>query len=426
VVDATYSGHGNIFDALRPMIQNGPLSEVIPKTNEDFVRLPGGPDCRIEAVTAKATSRLGQRPTFVPWDETGLYTRQNQMWRVFNTQKRGVTAVGGRGVETTNPYDPAVENIAKNTYESAEKDIYKQYTPPPEALDFALPSDREKMLRHNYQDAPWALRNISAIMGDVNELMLTDPGEAERFYGNRIVAGSNHWMGEAEWMAKAADGKEGRPKPIIVKPRTAICLGADLSNNNDWTGFRAETADGYQWTPTYTEGKPAVWAPTDWGGRIPRGEVSAALDWIAKEFVIVRAYIDPAGSAKGASAVADGVEDDSWRNEMAEWAKTYGEKVILPWATNRIKPMHEALESFRSTVRNTESEFLHDGDDTTKFHIRNAVVIAKAGQRYVLGKPNDHQKIDQAQSSVLAHEAALDATKLDEFTTASEQSFFYL
>jgi phage terminase large subunit-like protein len=34
--------------------------------------------------------------------------------------------------------------------------------------------------------------------------------------------------------------------------------------------------------------------------------------------------------------------------------------------------------------------------------------VAKPGQKYILGKPADHQKIDPAMASILAHEAAAD------------------
>jgi hypothetical protein len=41
--------------------------------------------------------------------------------------------------------------------------------------------------------------------------------------------------------------------------------------------------------------------------------------------------------------------------------------------------------------------------------MRNAVERARPGQKYILGKATEMQKIDLAMSSVLAHEAAADA-----------------
>src|SRR6185503_6202554 len=74
----------NTYDALRPMIDKGPLAELITKTGEEFIRLPGGG--RIDAVTSKATSRLGQRITFAAQDEVGLWTKTTRMDKVADTQ----------------------------------------------------------------------------------------------------------------------------------------------------------------------------------------------------------------------------------------------------------------------------------------------------------------------------------------------------
>jgi hypothetical protein len=77
--------------------------------------------------------------------------------------------------------------------------------------------------------------------------------------------------------------------------------------------------------------------------------------------------------------------------------------------------MHAALERFRGDVYNSESPFTHDGDVTVTSHLRNAVVRARAmnaltkERQYIIGKPEEHQKIDYAMSCVLAHEAVMDA-----------------
>src|ERR1044072_2195089 len=51
----------NIYDALRPMIELGPLAELIPKTGEEFIRLPG--QGRIDTVTSSAKSRQSSGST---------------------------------------------------------------------------------------------------------------------------------------------------------------------------------------------------------------------------------------------------------------------------------------------------------------------------------------------------------------------------
>jgi len=60
-----------------------------------------------------------------------------------------------------------------------------------------------------------------------------------------------------------------------MKPQ--IALGFDGSTTDDWTAIRAETLDGFQYTPTL-DGLPTIWNPDDFGGRIPRLQVQAAVD----------------------------------------------------------------------------------------------------------------------------------------------------
>jgi hypothetical protein len=106
----------NIYSALRPMIDNGPLRELIPKTGEELIRLPGGG--RIDVVTSEARSRLGARVTFVPQDETGMWTESAKMLEVATTQRRGAAGMGGRVEETTNAWDPNQGSVAQLTAEA--------------------------------------------------------------------------------------------------------------------------------------------------------------------------------------------------------------------------------------------------------------------------------------------------------------------
>jgi hypothetical protein len=380
----------NTYDALRPMIDKGPLADLITKTGEEFIRLPGGG--RIDAVTSKATSRLGQRITFAAQDETGLWLETNGGHKLSRTQRRGLAGMGGRSIETTNSWNPAENSTAQQTYESKAKDINKDFQQPPADLDFKKKSERLKIFAFNYRAAPWV--SVNAIEAEAAELLETDPADAERFFGNRVVSGSGSWMDMPKWDARKAD------PPIIVAPRTKVCLGFDGSDNDDFTGIRLETLDKHQFTPVYGEKRlSTLWEPGDWSGRIPRAEVNAAVDELANQFEIVRGYCDPL----------------FWESEIDEWASKYGEKVFVKWATNRITQMHAALDRFQTDVYNAESGFTHDGDQRVGNHIRNAIVRARAlnpltkQRQYILGKPEEHQKIDFTMSSVLAHEAVMDA-----------------
>ena len=181
---------------------------------------------------------------------------------------------------------------------------------------------------------------------------------------------------------------------------TEICLGFDGSENDDYTCVKAETIDGLIFTPRYGEDRrPAIWNPKAWGGRIPRGEVNAAMDEINSRYRVVRAYCDP------------GFRDEvSWESQIGEWDQRYGPKKYIPWSmsgSSRITAVWESLRRFEADLQH--HAIRHDGCPITAAHMRNACRIAKSGERYGLGKQKQSRKFDAAVTSVLAHEAACDA-----------------
>jgi hypothetical protein len=187
----------NTYDALRPMIERGPLAEIIPHAGEEFIRLPDGG--RIDAVTSKANSRLGQRVTFVAQDETGIWTEGNKMVKTAITQRRGLSSMGGRAIETTNAWDPAENSVAQQTNEAGAPDVHIDFRKPPADLSWKNKRDRHKIMQFNYANVPWALANLPTIEAEVNEMMKTAPEDAERFFGNRIVYGQGTWLPEGAW-----------------------------------------------------------------------------------------------------------------------------------------------------------------------------------------------------------------------------------
>jgi hypothetical protein len=372
----------NVYRPLQSMIRNGPLGELM-KVGEAFIRLPN--DGRIDVVTSSAQSRLGNPVTFVLQDETGIWTVTNKMDRVATTQRRGAAGMGGRTMETTNAWDPSEDSVAQRTSESSAKDIFRFHRLPPASLKYTNKAERRKIHRHVYSGSTHV--DLDAIEGEAAELLEKDPAQAERFFGNRIVYGSGAWMDGDKWDARA--------DPRVVPDGTAIVLGFDGSDSDDWTGIRAETADGYQFTPTYgPDQQPTVWDPAQFNGQVPRLEVAAAVDELMTRFRVVRLYGDPPG----------------WTSELDAWVERYGDKVVLRWATYRPTQMHAATERLHVDVVKADSDFTHDGCETTAIHVKNARKAARPNQRYVLEKPKQTQKIDLCVCSVLAHEAAGDAT----------------
>lgn len=381
----------NVYRPLQAMIQAGPLADLM-RIGEEFIRLPGGG--RIDAVTSSALARLGNPITFAMQDETGLYTKLNKMRRVAETQRRGLAGMGGRSMETSNCWDPSEDSVAQSTYESARPDIFKFYRPPPVHLSYGDRRERRQIHRYVYRGSVHV--DLDAIEAEAAELLERDRAQAERFFGNRVVAGTDSYLDPARW--------EARQDPRPVEDGTVVVLGFDGSDVGDWTGIRAETRDGYQFTPVYgPDSRPTIWNPADHGGQVPRLEVDAAMRELFARYDVRRAYCDP----------------PYWETEIDRWAEDLGERHVIRWYTSRIGRMHPAAERLLTDVNKAETTFAHDACQVTARHVENARKSARPGgepgkPRYMLAKASDAQKIDLAMCSILAHQAAGDATAAGE------------
>lgn len=209
--------------------------------------------------------------------------------------------------------------------------------------------------------------------------------------------------------------REWLPNPA---PGTSVCGGFDGSENDDWTAIRLETVDAFQFTPRWPDGRPMIWNPAQHGGRIPRLEVHDAWAILAETFKLQRVYCDPGFN--------DPWDPTSWITEIETWAAKYGETVFVPWqmgGSTRTRAVHSALVRFETDLRN--GGLKHDGCPITTAHAGNARKIAKTGDRYILGKPSQAQKIDAIVTSMLCHEAAADA-RADGWGSAQTESYAYV
>jgi hypothetical protein len=282
---------------------------------------------------------------------------------------------------------PGIRRFSRpRTAEAALKvnDIFRFHELAPAHLSYGNKRERRRIHQHVYRGS--AHVDLDAIESESAELVLEDPGQAERFFGNRVVSGHSSWLELAAWEARQ-DVRE-------VPEKTRITLGFDGSDVDDWTGIRAETLDGYQFTPQYgPDRKPTVWDPADFGGQVPRLEVAAAMDELMTTYDVVRLYADP----------------PYWETEVDTWVDLYGEKKVIRWYTKRIVQMNAAADRLVTDVNKAEATFVHDACPWAAAHVANARKSARPGGRYVLAKASDAQKIDVAICSILAHEAACDS-----------------
>lgn len=369
----------NVYEPLQTMIHSGPLAKFV-HVREGFIRTPNRG--KIIPLSAAAKSKLGQPLTGGLGDESGLYTSSNKVLDTWQTMRRGIAAMQGRTIELTNPWDPMENSAAQQAFESKAPDIFRYYRKPPVELDYKKKRDRSKIHLYVYADSPW-VDPPSAIDPEADELVETDPTQAERFFGNRLVQGLGAFLDDSLWTAQTRTDAE---------PGDRICLGFDGSYSGDWTALRAETIDGHRFTPTYgPDDRPTIWNPAEWNGRIPRNEVQAAVADLFARFKVSRMYVDPR----------------YWETQADEWSLEHGEDVVIQWPTNSIPRMFPALDRYYTDL--LEGATTHDACPTTKTHALNARRLAKPGDKFILGKPSEHQKIDALMADVLAHEAASDS-----------------
>jgi len=196
----------NIYRPLQSMVRHGPLAERM-RVGEGFIRAPN--DGRIDPVTSAAQSKLGNPVTFAMQDESGLYTKTNGMVLVAQTQRRGAAGMGGRSMETTNPWDPAENSTAQQTYGSSRPDIFRFYRGAPPGLSYTNKAERRRIHAFAYRGSVHV--DLNAIEAEAAELIETDPAQAERFFGNRLVQGTGAWMPEDLWAGAYAGRLVAQP-----------------------------------------------------------------------------------------------------------------------------------------------------------------------------------------------------------------------
>ena len=377
----------NIYDALRPMIDNGPLAQVIPKTGEEFIRLPNGG--RIDIVTSSARSRLGQRVTFVPQDEVGIWTPDSGMVKVAETQRRGLAGMGGRAEETTNGWDPSEGSVAQRTADADFDDVFRYHPLAPEKLNYKNKAERRKIHRIVYSGCDHV--DLDTIEAEAREILTTDPHQAERFFGNRIVAGGDKAFDIEAFKAREDGGEIAHGRKIVA--------GFDGSRRLDSTGIiLTDIETGHQCVHSVWE-RPKD-ADEEW--EIPIREVNDAVADVFNTWDTWRFYGDP----------------PYFETEMDTWAGEYGSERVVKWYTNQYKRMAYAIKAWTTDWSSEGSLYSHDGHPVLLDHVGNASRRATKMRDdddgsflWVIGKDgaNSPRKIDLAMCAVISWTARGDA-----------------
>jgi hypothetical protein len=79
----------------------------------------------------------------------------------------------------------------------------------PAHLSYKNKVERRRIHKVVYGDSWWV--DLDAIEAEAAEIMETDPANAERFFGNRVVAGSDAWLPAGLWEAASAEHLVAQP-----------------------------------------------------------------------------------------------------------------------------------------------------------------------------------------------------------------------
>jgi hypothetical protein len=403
----------NVYSALMPMIELGALHAEVEDTGLGRINLPGGG--KIEPVTASGRSRLGQRVTFINQDQTESWLESNRGVALADNQRRNIAGMGGRWLSTPNAWDLTEDSVAQYTAEHERGGVYHDDVEPPENLSIRDKVERRRALKIVYGDAiagtrdgkaggvrPWI--NPDPIEAMILALLERDPAQAERWFLNRKRTPESAAFDTTRWAEKA-------DPTYVVAPDALVVLAVDGARFRDALAVVAtEVETGFQWPI-------GIWErPDDASDQYehPFDEVEGAIGDAMERYTVWRVYVDPQ-------------HIDSL---MERLQRTWTERVVMPWETNRPKPIAWAVRRFAEDVG--AGAVSNDGNTDHARHVGNSrrqkltVRDDKGLLMHTIAKdfPQSSRKMDAGMASVLSWEARGDAIAADAAGGASREAIF--
>jgi phage terminase large subunit-like protein len=371
------------YGALRVILENCDLGADFDIGLERVMRLGG--DGKVEALSTAPDSRDGARTTFQLFDETHRFTlprlKKAHRTMLANIPKRKLSDAWS--FEITTAPAPGEGSVAEDTFEYARA-IAKQN---------GKAADARLFFFHRASGPVAAWSDIGAICGQ-----WADP-KADRAYLRRV------WLNQlVQATDRAFDAEAFKAlgdTSIEISTGAKVTLGFDGARYHDSVGVVAtEIETGHQavlgaWEKPHPD--------RDW--EVPADEVDQVVAGAFERFNVWRMYADP----------------PYWETNVATWAGTYGDKVVIAWPTNRWRKMADAVRGYVNALQ--AKELSHDGAEVLVRHIGNAHKRTLKGIRDDKGIPmwviqkergDSSHKIDLAMCAVLSWEARRDALRSGE------------
>ncbi|QZY52717.1 terminase large subunit domain-containing protein [Leucobacter tenebrionis] len=241
--------------------------------------------------------------------------------------------------------------------------------------EFAAPEGCDILDEEAWATANPALGDFLTADGLMSVAKTMREAAFRRYRLGQWVGSEDSWLPFGVWEKRASDRE--------LEPGEKIVLGFDGSASGDSTALVACTMDGHI-API------KIWVnPKQPGWRVPRGEVTATVDWCFDTYHVVELAADPWG----------------WRSEIEAWGKKHGARKVVEYNTGYRNRMGPATDRLYAAV--IDGTMTHNGDRVLAQHIGQTVATQTAvGAIVHKDKRNSPRKIDASVASIVAFDRA--------------------
>lgn len=326
-----------------------------------------------ELITAASTvaALQGYDPSLLIVDELHTVTRDD--WEA-------ATSVAGKRPESltlaiSTPAD-SDESVMWDLVRYGRKGKDKQFY----FKEFAAPDGCDLLDQKAWATANPALGDFLTADGLLSVASTMREAAFRRYRLGQWVGSQDSWLPFGLWDSRKSDRH--------LQPGEKITLGFDGSASGDSTALIACTLDGHI--------EPIkIWHnPKQVGWRVPRADVTAAVDDCFDRFTVVELAADPWG----------------WRSEIEDWAKRHGQRKVVEYNTGFRNRMAPATDRLYAAV--VDGTMTHDGNAMLSLHVSQTIATqTPVGAVVHKDKRNSPRKIDAAVAAIVAFDRAAWHTK---------------